>query len=131
MLLFCRFSLAWWAYTFPMTGAAIATIRYSNQVTNGVTKTLCVILSIISTLIVVALLVSTILHAFVFKNLFPNDLVIAISDRKRRPQRKWLGLYRSHESKEIENYLKFVNQDKFDLEASTPLPNVTEDSPSI
>lgn len=114
-----------------MTGAAIATIRYSNQVTNGVTKTLCVILSIISTLIVVALLVSTILHAFVFKNLFPNDLVIAISDRKRRPQRKWLGLYRSHESKEIENYLKFVNQDKFDLEASTPLPNVTEDSPSI
>ncbi|ESW24100.1 hypothetical protein PHAVU_004G102800 [Phaseolus vulgaris] len=125
------FSLAWWAYTFPMTGAAIATIRYSNQVTNGVTKTLCVILSIISTLIVVALLVSTILHAFVFKNLFPNDLVIAISDRKRRPQRKWLGLYRSHESKEIENYLKFVNQDKFDLEASTPLPNVTEDSPSI
>ncbi|TKY45954.1 S-type anion channel SLAH3 [Spatholobus suberectus] len=125
------FSLAWWAYTFPMTGAAIATIRYSNQVTNTVTKTLCVILSLISTLIVTALLVSTILHAFVFKNLFPNDLAIAISDRKRRPQKKWLGLrYRSHDSKEIENYLKFVNSDKIDLEASTPLPNGTEDSPS-
>ncbi|KAF8412176.1 hypothetical protein HHK36_000135 [Tetracentron sinense] len=25
-----RFSLGWWAYTFPMTGASIATIRYSN-----------------------------------------------------------------------------------------------------
>ncbi|KAG4388210.1 hypothetical protein GLYMA_09G126900v4 [Glycine max] len=126
------FSLAWWAYTFPMTGAAIATVRYSNQVTNPVTKTLCVILSLISTLIVIALLVSTILHAFVFKNLFPNDLAIAISYRKRRPQKKWLGLrYRSHDSKEIENYLKCVNSDKIDLEASTPLPDGTEDSPSI
>ncbi|QCD94705.1 tellurite resistance/dicarboxylate transporter [Vigna unguiculata] len=126
------FSLAWWAYTFPMTGAAIATIRYSNKVTNGVTKTMCVVLSLISTLIVVALLVSTILHAFVFKNLFPNDLAIAISDRRRKPQRKWLGLrYRSHESKEIENYLKFVNPDTIDLEASTTPPNGTEDSPSI
>lgn len=131
-MLFCRFSLAWWAYTFPMTGAAIATVRYSNQVTNPVTKTLCVILSLISTLIVIALLVSTILHAFVFKNLFPNDLAIAISYRKRRPQKKWLGLrYRSHDSKEIENYLKFVNSDKIDLEASAPLPNGTEDTPSI
>ncbi|XP_020221903.1 S-type anion channel SLAH3 [Cajanus cajan] len=126
------FSLAWWAYTFPMTGAAIATVRYSNQVTNAVTKTLCVILSLISTFIVIALLVSTILHAFVFKNLFPNDLAIAISDRKRRPQKKWLGLrYRSHDSKEIENYLKFVNSDKIDLEASTPLPNSTQNLPSI
>lgn len=131
-MLFCRFSLAWWAYTFPMTGAAIATVRYSNRVTNPVTKTLCVILSLISTLIVIALLVSTILHGFVFRNLFPNDLAIAISYRKRRPQKKWLGLrYRSHDSKEIENYLKCVNSDKIDLEASTPLPDGTEDSPSI
>ncbi|KAL5173635.1 S-type anion channel SLAH3 [Glycine soja] len=106
------FSLAWWAYTFPMTGAAIATVRYSNRVTNPVTKTLCVILSLISTLIVIALLVSTILHGFVFKNLFPNDLAIAISYRKRRPQKKWLGLrYRSHDSKEIENYLKFASEE--------------------
>ncbi|XP_038985046.1 S-type anion channel SLAH3-like isoform X2 [Phoenix dactylifera] len=29
-----RFSLAWWAYTFPMTGASIATIRYSAEVKN-------------------------------------------------------------------------------------------------
>nr|XP_027124916.1 S-type anion channel SLAH3-like isoform X3 [Coffea arabica] len=26
-----RFSLAWWAYTFPMTGAAIATIRFRRK----------------------------------------------------------------------------------------------------
>ncbi|KAK9914366.1 hypothetical protein M0R45_038149 [Rubus argutus] len=29
-----KFSLAWWAYTFPMTGAAVSTIRYSNEVSN-------------------------------------------------------------------------------------------------
>ncbi|KAG5558715.1 hypothetical protein RHGRI_008619 [Rhododendron griersonianum] len=38
------FSLAWWAYTFPMTGAAIATINYSAEVPNVATKTLSVLL---------------------------------------------------------------------------------------
>lgn len=128
----CRFSLAWWAYTFPMTGAAIATIRYSNQVPNVVTKALCVTLSLISTLIVTALLVSTILHAFVLQDLFPNDLAIAISDIKRKPHKKWFHIrHGSHDSKEIENYLKFVNSDKIDVEASTTLrPNNNSDDSS-
>lgn len=121
---FCRFSLSWWAYTFPTTGAAIATISYSSQVTNVVTKALCVMLSVISTLTVTALLVYTVLHAFVLRDLFPNDLAIAISDRKRKPHRK--RFHRRHGSnghaKEIENYLKFVNSDKNDLEAS---PTIT------
>lgn len=129
-----KFSLAWWAYTFPMTGAAIATIRYSNQVPNVVTKALCVTLSLISTLIVTALLVSTILHAFVLRDLFPNDLAIAISDIKRKPHKKWFHLrYGSHDSKEIENYLKFVNSDKSDVEASTTLRpnNISDDSSPV
>ncbi|XP_061351910.1 S-type anion channel SLAH2-like isoform X2 [Gastrolobium bilobum] len=129
-----KFSLAWWAYTFPMTGAAIATIRYSNEVTNIFTRILCVILGLISTLTVITLLVSTILHAFVLRDLFPNDLAIAISDRKRKQHAKWFHFsYGSQDSKEIENYLKFVNTDKIDLEASTPLPSSssTEDSPSV
>ena len=131
---FCRFSLSWWAYTFPMTGAAIATIKYSNEVTNVFTKAMCVILSLISTLTVTALLVTTILRVFVFKDLFPNDIAIAISDRKRKPHRKWFHLrHGSHDSKEIENYLKFVHTDKIDVEASTTLrpSNGSEDSPSI
>ncbi|KAK2366466.1 SLAC1 proteinue [Trifolium repens] len=116
-----KFSLAWWAYTFPMTGAAIATIRYSNQVPNIVTKSLCVALALISTFTVMALLLSTILHAFVFRDLFPNDIAIAISDRKRKTH--WLGFrYGSQDSKEIENYLKFVNTDDINLEDSTPQP---------
>ncbi|KAK2420549.1 hypothetical protein P8452_50707 [Trifolium repens] len=116
-----KFSLAWWAYTFPMTGAAIATIRYSNQVPNIVTKSLCVALALISTFTVMALLLSTILHAFVFRDLFPNDIAIAISDRKRKTH--WLGFrYGSQDSKEIENYLKFVNTDDINLEDSTTQP---------
>ncbi|KAK1286856.1 S-type anion channel SLAH3 [Acorus calamus] len=83
-----KFSLAWWAYTFPMTGASIATIRYSMEVKNPVTQSLSVMLSAISTLTVTALLVATILHAFVFRDLFPNDVSIAITDRKIKSNKK-------------------------------------------
>ncbi|KAI3975184.1 hypothetical protein MKX01_020585 [Papaver californicum] len=84
-----RFSLAWWAYTFPMAGASIATIRYSNVVKNPVTQSLSVILSAISTCVVTALLVSTVYHAFVLQNLFPNDIVIAIAQQKAKPSKKF------------------------------------------
>ncbi|KAJ9139816.1 hypothetical protein P3X46_030514 [Hevea brasiliensis] len=104
-----KFSLAWWAYTFPMTGAAIATIRYSNEVTNILTRTLAVILSITSTFIVTALLVTTIVHAFVLRDLFPNDIAIAISEKRPKHHhhrhKKWSHRRRgSSENKEIENY---------------------------
>ncbi|CAD5174124.1 S-type anion channel SLAH2-like [Musa acuminata AAA Group] len=77
-----RFSLAWWAYTFPMTGASIATIKYSMKVTNVLTQSLSVGLSAISTFTVTALLVTTIIHAFVLRDLFPNDISIAITQKK-------------------------------------------------
>ncbi|KAF0927641.1 hypothetical protein E2562_035495 [Oryza meyeriana var. granulata] len=75
-----RFSLAWWAYTFPMTGAAIASIRYSTEVDNAFTKALCVALSVVATLTVTGLFATTMVHAFVLRNLFPNDIAIAITD---------------------------------------------------
>ncbi|OAY30312.1 hypothetical protein MANES_14G020300v8 [Manihot esculenta] len=127
-----KFSLAWWAYTFPMTGAAIATIRYSNEVTNTVTQTLAVTLSITSTLILTALLVTTMVHAFVLRDLFPNDIAIAISERRPKHHRrrhhhhrhkKWF--YRklgSSENKEIENYLKYATSDCKDIEACSTNP---------
>ncbi|KAM7267725.1 hypothetical protein ACFE04_009891 [Oxalis oulophora] len=122
-----KFSLAWWAYTFPMTGAAIATIRYSLEVTNIVTKTLAVGLSLTATLIVTALLVSTILHAFVFRNLFPNDIAIAISDKRpHKPHhRKWFNNHKNgSEDNSIENYLKFSDSNVKDLEAAgVKIPN--------
>ncbi|XP_066367503.1 S-type anion channel SLAH2-like [Miscanthus floridulus] len=80
-----RFSLAWWAYTFPMTGAAIASIRYSTEVDNAFTKALCVVLSAVAVLTVTALFVTTLVHAFVLRKLFPNDICIAITDHKMKP----------------------------------------------
>lgn len=101
-----------------MTGAAIATVRYSNEVTNVVTQALAVILSAISTLTVSALLVTTVVHAFILRDLFPNDIAIAISDRKQRPHhhRKWFNL-RHGSSEEIEQYLKYANSDGKDVES--------------
>ncbi|KAL9265086.1 S-type anion channel SLAH3-like protein [Drosera capensis] len=86
-----RFSIAWWAYTFPMTGAAIATIRYANEVNNVVTRMLAVVLSGISSLAVTCILLTTVFHAFVLRDLFPNDVAIAISNSPPQPQR-WFHL---------------------------------------
>ncbi|KAM1029588.1 hypothetical protein ACFX2A_043085 [Malus domestica] len=102
-----KFSLAWWAYTFPMTGAAIATIRYSNEVTNPVTQALAVILSLTATIIVTILLIVTILHAFVLQDLFPNDIAIAISDRNPKLNKKWFHLrHGSSDTRDIDKFLK-------------------------
>ncbi|WOL20507.1 S-type anion channel SLAH2-like [Canna indica] len=90
-----RFSLAWWAYTFPMTGASVAAIRYSMEVTNVLTQALSVGLSAISTFTVTALLVTTILHAFVLHDLFPNDISIAITQKKKPKLNKILAHLRS------------------------------------
>uniref|UniRef100_A0A7N1A271 Uncharacterized protein n=1 Tax=Kalanchoe fedtschenkoi TaxID=63787 RepID=A0A7N1A271_KALFE len=84
-----RFSLAWWAYTFPMTSASIATIKYSNEVTNIITQYLSMVLSTIATLAVSVLFYKTLVHAAVLQDLFPNDNAIAISNRRRRSSRKW------------------------------------------
>ncbi|CDY44267.1 BnaC02g41500D [Brassica napus] len=117
-----KFSLSWWAYTFPMTGAAIATISYAAVVRNTMTKVLCVILCAIATLVVFALLVTTIIHVFVLGNLFPNDNAIAISNRPRSKQtnhHRWLEQFRNVSSETIENYLKFADSDSSnDLEAA-------------
>ncbi|VVA11209.1 Hypothetical predicted protein [Prunus dulcis] len=115
-----KFSLTWWAYTFPMTGAAIATIRYSNEVTNAVTQTLAVILSLTATIVVTILLITTILHCFVIQDLFPNDIAIAISDRKLKPNRTWFQLrHGSSDSKDIKKLLKSAtSSENKDLEAT-------------
>ncbi|KAL0358911.1 UNVERIFIED_CONTAM: S-type anion channel SLAH3 [Sesamum angustifolium] len=121
-----RFSLAWWAYTFPMTGAAIATIRYSSVVTNIVTKTLTVILCLVATLTVTALLVTTIIHAFILRDLFPNDIAIAISDRSdRKPKttRRWYHRRSGSSESNVEHYLKYSNSDGKDIEASVCPPS--------
>ncbi|KAK6947678.1 Transporter protein SLAC1/Mae1/ Ssu1/TehA [Dillenia turbinata] len=78
-----RFSVAWWSYTFPMTTASLATIKYAEQVPCVQSKALALILSFMSSTMVSVLFVSTILHAFVWRTLFPNDLAIAITKTRQ------------------------------------------------
>lgn len=78
-----RFSISWWAYTYPMTSTSIATIRYSEQVPHLFTHVLAVLLSTVATITVFSLFVTTLLHAFVWKTLFPNDMAIAITTKQR------------------------------------------------
>ncbi|GAA0169843.1 hypothetical protein LIER_24232 [Lithospermum erythrorhizon] len=121
-----RFSLAWWAYTFPMTGAAIATIRYSNVVTNTLTKCLAVALSILATLIVTSLLVTTIIHAIVLHDLFPNDIAIAISETKHKTRRWYHRRNGTSEAKHIEHFLRHLHSDDKDIEAGVNHPSSTD-----
>ncbi|CAI9762449.1 unnamed protein product [Fraxinus pennsylvanica] len=115
-----RFSLAWWAYTFPMTGAAIATIRYSIVVTNIVTKILTVILCSVATLSVASVLVTTIIHAFVLGDLFPNDIAIAISEARPKPTLKWFHKRNaSSDNKNGGKFLKCSNSEGKDIVAAS------------
>ncbi|XP_021754023.1 guard cell S-type anion channel SLAC1-like [Chenopodium quinoa] len=78
-----RFSMSWWSYTFPMTTASIATIKYAEQAPSIGSKGLALSLPFMSSTMVAILFVSTILHGFVWQTLFPNDLAIAIAKRKQ------------------------------------------------
>ncbi|XP_012567410.1 guard cell S-type anion channel SLAC1 isoform X2 [Cicer arietinum] len=82
------FSVAWWAYTFPMTTMSVATIKYAEQVPSIISKCLALGLAFMSSTMVSFLLVSTLLHAFVWHTLFPNDLAIAITKRKKGREKK-------------------------------------------
>jgi hypothetical protein len=62
-----------------MTTASLATVKYAEAVPCFMTRALALSLSLMSTTMVSLLLVSTLLHAFVWRSLFPNDLAIAIT----------------------------------------------------
>uniref|UniRef100_A0A803MV68 Uncharacterized protein n=2 Tax=Chenopodium quinoa TaxID=63459 RepID=A0A803MV68_CHEQI len=54
-----KFNIAWWAYSFPMTLLALASLEYAQQVKNGVAHTLALVLSSLSILVTLALMVLT------------------------------------------------------------------------
>ncbi|GFS34260.1 C4-dicarboxylate transporter/malic acid transport protein [Actinidia rufa] len=83
-----RFSVAWWSYTFPMTTASLATIKYAEHVPSVITKGLALTLSLMSSTMVSVLFISTLLHAFLWHTLFPNDLAIAITKRRHGKDQK-------------------------------------------
>lgn len=80
--------MAWWSYTFPMTTASVATIKYAENVPGVLSQGLALALSFMSSTMVLVLLVSTLLHAFVWHTLFPNDLAIAITKRRFVKEKK-------------------------------------------
>ncbi|XP_037428156.1 S-type anion channel SLAH2-like [Triticum dicoccoides] len=103
-----KFSLAWWAYTFPMTSVALATVLYASEVDNVLTRALAVGLSGIAVVTVTGVLATTMYHAFVRKDLFPNDVSIAIT--RRRPKfSKILAHLRSSSSDVKELVLSIPN----------------------
>jgi hypothetical protein len=62
-----------------MTTASLATVKYAEAVPCFASRALALSLSLMSTTMVSLLLVSTLLHAFFWRSLFPNDLAIAIT----------------------------------------------------
>lgn len=82
--------MAWWSYTFPMTTASIATIKYAEEAPTVISKGLAMALSLMSSTMVAIMFVSTLLHAFVWHTLFPNDLAIAITKRRQGKEKKLL-----------------------------------------
>ncbi|CAO2199661.1 unnamed protein product [Urochloa humidicola] len=117
------FSLAWWAYTFPMTSAAIASIRYASEVKNAFTQCMCIGLTAAATLTVTALFLTTVLHAVVHRDLFPNDISIAITERRcKAPSSSFFGngkqeMIRSRGSRK-KAALDTATSDAADLEAA-------------
>ncbi|OWM71908.1 guard cell S-type anion channel SLAC1 [Punica granatum] len=83
-----RFSVAWWSYTFPMTTVSVATIKYAEHQPCVISKGLALALSFMSSTMVAVLCVSTLLHAFVWHTLFPNDLAIAITKKRQAKDKK-------------------------------------------
>ena len=74
------FSPTWWAYTFPMTASATASIKYA-QVRGGVApNVLCVFLTCMSTFWVLTVFVKTVL-AISRGKLFGNDPLITIYEK--------------------------------------------------
>ncbi|OAY80395.1 S-type anion channel SLAH1 [Ananas comosus] len=50
------FSLAWWAYSFPLTVLALAAEKYAQEVKGGVPNAIMLVLSLVSALVTVALI---------------------------------------------------------------------------
>lgn len=57
-----KFSVAWWAYSFPLTFIAIASTKYAQEVKSGSAHLLMLFLSALSVLVSLALMVVTALN---------------------------------------------------------------------
>ncbi|GJN01993.1 hypothetical protein PR202_ga19303 [Eleusine coracana subsp. coracana] len=117
-----RFSLAWWSYTFPMTTASLATVKYAEAVPCFTSRALALSLSFMSTTMVSLLLVSTLLHAIVWRSLFPNDLAIAITKDRQNAVGKPNGRGRKA-SKRVHDIKRWAKQAPLSIVSSITKSN--------
>lgn len=111
-----------------MTTASIATIRYAEEVPCFFSKGLALGLSLMSSTMVAVLFVSTLLHAFVWRSLFPNDLAIAITKDKNSNGAKAHGKGKKS-SKKTYDIKRWAKQAPFSLVSSiTKSSSVEKDS---
>lgn len=54
-----KFSLAWWAYSFPLTVLALASAEYAQEVKGGIAHAMMLVLSALSVLVSLLLMVFT------------------------------------------------------------------------
>jgi tellurite resistance protein TehA-like permease len=65
-----RFSVAWWAYSFPLTVLALAATEYAQDVKGVMPNVLMLVLSVLSVVVTLALMVFTALKT---NNILPHD----------------------------------------------------------
>jgi tellurite resistance protein TehA-like permease len=65
-----RFSVAWWAYSFPLTVLALAAAEYAQGVGEPAANVLMLALAVLSVVVTLALMVFT---AFRTSDLLPHD----------------------------------------------------------
>jgi hypothetical protein len=71
-----------------MTSSAIATIQYSLKVRHPFTQFLALLLSCVSSVTVALMSALTLLHIFYWRDMFPNDVAIAITNERRQQDEK-------------------------------------------
>ncbi|KAH7416041.1 hypothetical protein KP509_14G072500 [Ceratopteris richardii] len=85
-----KFSVAWWAYAFPLTSFANASLHYSVEVGNPGLQGFAVIFSFVACVTVFMLCLLTVLHIF-WGTMFPNDLMIIPNEKDGRSEKEQLA----------------------------------------
>ncbi|XP_068664504.1 S-type anion channel SLAH4-like [Aristolochia californica] len=79
-----KFHVAWWAYSFPLSVLALASVQYAQEVKGGIAHGLMLILSVLSVLVSFVLLVFTIINTnHLLQSDDPDDSMEACNAPKR------------------------------------------------
>jgi len=105
-----------------MTTASLATVKYAEAKPCFASRALALSLSLMSTTMVSLLLVSTLLHAFLWRSLFPNDLAIAITKDRQNGAVKPSGKGK-RTSKRVHDIKRWAKQAPLSLVSSITKTN--------